>query len=310
MRSGIRPLRLVGWGVAILIAFLFLTDTFYTVAPTEMAGTRTFGKVSASGPIGPGLHFKLPWVESVDYIQTSISRFDLPEVVVHTADNQQVNLGISLTYQIPAADVFHLLYDVGQSGNLDIDRAITPVVSDRALRVFAKHNAINISSERGAIDTEMRDSVSEALKQIFGINVIDLQIRSLSYSQAFTDAVEAAVEAKAQTVQAQNLVFQKQAQAEQAVATAKGEAASQIARAEGDRQAAILRAQGQAAAIQAVAAAHAKAVAAIGAAMTANPSYATYAVATQWNGKTPQTILGGGGANPLGIILGSSTATH
>lgn len=303
-RDGFSPVRLVGWAVLIIFGIWFITGCWYTVPPTKMAGVQFLGKVATKQPVGPGLHFKLPLLESVDYIQTSISRFDLPEVVVHTADNQQVNLGISLTYQIPKSDVFHLLYDVGQTGNSDVDRAITPVVSDRALRVFAKHNAINISSERGQIDKEMWQAVSVALHNIFGIDVIDLQIRSLSYSDAFTNAVEAAVEAKAQTVQAQNLVYQKQAQAEQAVATAKGEAASAVARAEGEKQAAILKAQGQAQAIATVAAAHAKAVAQIGAAMTQNPQYATYAVATNWNGQPPSTIVGSGSGSPLSFILG------
>lgn len=302
--------RFIGYAIAAVVVLILLTDSWYTVPPTEMAGTQTLGRVSSAEPIGPGFHFKLPLIESVDYIQTSISRFDLPTVSVHTADNQLVNLGISLTYQIPKSDVFHLLYDVGQSGNTDVDAAITPVISDRALRVFAKHNAINISSERTQIDAQMRESVSQALKSIFGIDVVDLQIRSLTYSDAFTNAVEAAVEAKAQTVQAQNLVFQKEAQAQQAVATAKGEAASQIARAEGDKQSVVLRAQGKAEAIAIVAKAHAQAVAAIGHAMTQNPSYATYAIATGWNGQPPSTIVGqsSGAANPLSFILGASLA--
>src|SRR5690242_11700828 len=39
---------------------------FYTVSPTQMAGLRRFGKVVSAEPIGPGLHFKLPWIEAVD----------------------------------------------------------------------------------------------------------------------------------------------------------------------------------------------------------------------------------------------------
>ncbi|MDE2008146.1 MAG: prohibitin family protein [Rhodospirillales bacterium] len=294
--------RMIGMiGMAIL-ALLTLFGSYYVVPPTEMAGLTRLGQVAVTQPIGPGLHFKLPFIEHVDMIQTSISRFDLPPVRVHTADNQQVILGISLTYRVPRSAVLHLLYDVGRTGNLDIDRALDPVAADRALRVFARHNTINISLERAQIDAEMRRSITSAVKRLFGIEVLDLQIRSLDYSPAFARAVEAAMTAKADAVQAQNLVLQKKYQADQAVATAKGVAQANIEQAQGAARARVLRAQAQATSIALVAEARAKAVASLGAAMRANPDYARYALVSRWNGAMPATLVGGK-AGPLGLLL-------
>jgi regulator of protease activity HflC (stomatin/prohibitin superfamily) len=44
----------------------------YTVQPTEMAGVRRLGTVVTTDPVGPGLHFKLPWIDTVDTVSNSV----------------------------------------------------------------------------------------------------------------------------------------------------------------------------------------------------------------------------------------------
>ncbi|MCF3945793.1 SPFH domain-containing protein [Acidiphilium iwatense] len=300
-----RPLP-VGWlGAAafVVIAIVVLGSCFYVVQPTEMAGVTRLGVVVTKEPVGPGVHFKLPFIETVNTIQTSISRFSLPPVQVYTADNQLLTLGVSLTYQVPRAAVLHLLYDVGKAGNIDIDRTIEPIIADRALRVFAQHKTINISERRAVIDEQMHIAISKALKRLFGIDVIDIQIRSIAYTTAFDQAVEEAVEAKAQAVKEQNLVLEKQYMAEQTVTTAEGAAKARIAQAKGAAQATILRATAHAQSIGIVAKARAIAIAQVGKAAGAYPGIIPYSVATRWDGKLPTTTVGSGSGSSLFRVL-------
>jgi membrane protease subunit HflC len=293
----------------LVVAVLILDNCFYVVQPNEMAGITRLGVVATKQPIGSGLHFKLPFIETVDRIQTSISRFNLPPVQVYTADNQLLTLGISLTYRVPRAAVLHLLYDVGKTGNIDIDRTIEPIIADRALRVFAGHKTINISERRAVIDEQMHVAISKALERLFGLDVIDIQIRSISYTPAFDQAVEEAVEAKAQAVKEQNLVMEKQFMAEQAVATADGAAKARIAQAQGEAQATVLSATAQAKSIGIVAKARALAIAQVGSAAGANPSIVPYSVATRWDGKLPTTTVGSGsGSNLFRVLLPATGA--
>jgi regulator of protease activity HflC (stomatin/prohibitin superfamily) len=228
------------------------------------------------------VHLKVPFFTSVDKIQTSRSVYSLPEMDVYTNDNQKVTIDISVIYQIPSNAVLKLLYGTGRAGNADVDSIILPVIRDRALAAFAKHNTLSISDERQQIADQMEKDVGGALSSIFGINVIDVQLTNISYSGPFTTAVEEAVKAKAASVQAENAVSQKKYEGEQKTVTADAEAKAEVARASGAAQATVLAADAQA-----------KAIATVGAALKANPEYAHFYGIQRWNGVMPAVVGGG-----------------
>jgi regulator of protease activity HflC (stomatin/prohibitin superfamily) len=64
-------LVVVLFGVAVLVAVA--ASSFVIVNPTQMAGKRRLGQVVVDQPRGPGLHFKLPLIEEIDALQTSLS---------------------------------------------------------------------------------------------------------------------------------------------------------------------------------------------------------------------------------------------
>ncbi len=268
-------------GALVLVAAGF--SSFYTVQPTEMAGLRMFGKVESVQPVGPGLHFKVPFLESVDTLQTSQSTYNMQDMQVYTIDNQPVEIGINVIYQIPKSSVLHLLYDVGRAGNVDIDGTILPVVRDRALATFAQYNTLTISAQRAQIAMSMQKDIAKGLWDKFGIRVLGVQLVNIRYSNTFVTSVNAAVRAKAQAVQAQNTVLQKQYEGQQAIVTAKAQADAAIEKANGDAKAILIRAQ-----------ANAKAIQIMGEALQSNPNYLKYEQIKQWNGILPKYMLGNG----------------
>lgn len=289
-------------GLAVLAA---VNGSFFVVQPTEMAGVRRFGVVTSVAPIGPGLHFKTPFIEAVDHMQVSLTTFQANDLGVYTIDNQSVRIGIGLSYRVPPAAVFRLLYGVGRSGNVDIDGNLRPIVADRALRVFARRNTVSISAERESIANEIRRSIQEAIEQSFGIEVIDLQLSRIEYSAAFTQSVEAAVRAKNDALQAENTVskiryegeqakVQAEAQAIAVTTRSEGEARAAVVRARAEKEAAVLRAEGEAQATLLLGQAQASAVQQLGTAVAANPRVVDYETARRWDGKLPATMLGGG----------------
>lgn len=292
---------LAGTAAVVLVA---INSCYYVVQPTEMAGVRRFGVVTSAAPIGPGLHFKAP-IDAVDHLQVSLTQFAAGDLSVYTIDNQAVRIGIGVSYRVPADAVFRLLYGVGRSGNVDIDANLRPVVADRALRVFARRNTVNISAEREAIANEIRRSVQEAVGGSFGIEIADLQLSRIEYSAAFTQSVEAAVRAKNDALQAENTVariryegeqtkVQAEAQAIAANTRAEGEARAAVTRARAEREATVLRAEGEAQATSLTGQAQAAIVQQLGAAVAANPRVVEYETARRWSGTLPATMLGGG----------------
>lgn len=268
-------------------ALALVTGSFYVVDPTDIAEVRRFGTVITPQPVGPGLHFKLPVIDQVDRIRISIDTLPINNLTVYTVDNQSVGLGLTLTYRVPRSAVFHLLYEVGGSGNVDIHANIIPVVADRALRVFAKRNTVKISAEREEIANEMKVSVAQRVAELFGVEVMDLQISTIAYSQTFIASVEAAVKAKNDAIAAENTVNRIRFEGEQAKVKAEAQAIAAVTAAEAEKKVRLLQAD-----------ADAYAISTRGEALRKNPALVEMTIAEKWDGKLPQQMVPGG-AVPL-----------
>lgn len=293
-----RP-RTLALALALLAALLGLWLSLFVIEPTEMAGVRRFGTVTTAQPLGPGIYLKLPLVDRVDRLQVSLDILRVADLTMYTVDNQWVKISVGMTYRIPTAAVFRLLYQVGRSGSFDIRENVEPIIADRAMRVFARRNTIKISEEREAIANEIRQAVATRLTELFGLEVVDLQIAKIEYSPTFVASVEAAVKAKNDAVAAENTVNRIRFEAEQVRVRAQGEADAAAIQAEGQKRAAVIRAQGDAEAVRLLGEAQAASLRARGEAVTAHPQVVELAKADRWNGVLPLTVLGGGEALPL-----------
>jgi regulator of protease activity HflC (stomatin/prohibitin superfamily) len=277
----------IGGVIAIVAVVALLLNSVFVVSPSEEAGTRWMGGTPmTTAPLTTGVHFKVPFFETVDLLQTSRSVYTLNGLDVYTNDNQKVTIDVSLIYQIPSSAVMNLLYHVGRAGSVDIETTILPVVRDRALAAFAQYNTLTISDQRAQITAQMRKDISEALKNLFNVDVIDVQLVGIHYSPIFDQSIEEAVRAKNLAVQAENTVAQKKFEGEQKTVTANAEAAAAVERANGEAQATVLQAQAQAKAIQTV-----------GDALKSNPEYAHFYGLQHWNGILPQVV--GAGSIPM-----------
>jgi len=290
-------LLVVLFGGAVLVALA--GSSFVIVDPTEMAGKRRLGQVVVDRPLGPGLHFKLPLIEEIDTLQTSLETYKLDKLTVNTVDNQPITLAVGLTYCIPASAVLKLLYEVGRAGNLDIGENFQRIVADRTTKVFAQQNTTTISENRESLSTALKTLLSADLSRLYGIEVVDFQIAGITYSESFRASVEAAVKAKNEAVAAENTVNRIRFEAQQAVARANGEAEAKLRIADADRLAAILNAQGKAEAIRLEGESRANVLRLNAEILHGNPLVVDLAKADRWNGALPQTLLEGTGAMPL-----------
>ena len=289
----------VSIALAAVLTIYFATDSFFIVQPTEMAGVRRFGTVITKEPLLPGLHFKLPFVDQPDKLQVSIDTLHVDNLHVYTVDNQSVTISVGVITRIPPSAVLKLLYEVGRSGNVDIRSNIEPLIADRAQRMFAKRNTVKISEEREQIAADVRVAVAQAVREFFGMEILDLQIPTIKYSDTFVASVETAVKAKNDAIAAENTVNRIRYEGEQKVVTAKAEASAQIARAEAQKQSRILEAEGESRGIELRAEAEAKSIRIRGEALKDNARVIELTLAQRWTGQPPQTILGERGAVPF-----------
>jgi len=237
--------KLLYAGVAV-VALSTVLGTYFTVDPNERAGVRTLGTVTTTVPLGPGLHFKAPFVSSVDRIVVSQQKLHVDPFSVNTVDNQPVTLEINIIYKIPDASVFRLMYQTGGVGSADISSQIGAVVRDRAARIIASKNTVTISANREAIQAEITQHVKEATAELFGIDMESLQIPGIGYSQSFMASNDLAVQAKNAAVAEENKKMVIQYQWQQQVIAADGQAKVVEANARGAANALVAKSTAEA----------------------------------------------------------------
>jgi regulator of protease activity HflC (stomatin/prohibitin superfamily) len=294
-----QSLGFIKWVIAAGFLAFLASDCYFIVQPTEMAGVRRLGNVRTKEPLVPGFYLKMPFIDQVDKLQVSIDTLRIDNLRVYTVDNQSVHISVGVTYRIPRDAVFKLLYDVGRSGYFDIHRNIEQIIADRTLRLFAKRNTVRISEEREQIAGDVRVAVSQSVRELFGVEVFDLQIPAIRYSDTFVASVEAAVKAKNDAIAAENTVNRIRYEGEQKVVTARAEAEALVARAQAQKQSHILAAEGEARSIELRTAAEAQGIRVRGEALKENERVIELTLAQRWSGQPPQTILGQSSAVPF-----------
>ena len=291
--------------------FVLAYDCVFVINPTERANVRHLGMVQYVTPLKPGLYFKLPFLDSVDRLQVSLTTLHVPEFDVTTVDNQRVTLSINYNYTIPDEQVNHLLYEVGRTGDVDVESNVIPVVKDKTARIFAVQNMVMVNANREKIQEDVEKEVSTAIKNLFGIQAHSLQIAGITPSPAFMQSNEAAVKAKNDAVAAENQKRTVQYQADQevikangaadaAIQEARGRSQSVLLEADANRQKLVLEGQGQAARLKSE-------IEPFG----SPEKYIEYLRAlatTKWNGQQPQIVTGSGSSTNVVVPMPMSSA--
>ena len=235
--------RSAKWIALGVVGFYGIQDSFFSIQPTDRGNIRRFGVVQYEKPLAPGLHFKIPFIDAVDRIQVSLVTMHIPPFDVTTVDNQKVTLDLNFNYTIPENRVYHLMYEIGRPGNNEIESQIMPVVRDRASRIFAGQNMVAVNANRNEIQTQIEQSISKSVEELFGIEPHSLQIAGIKPSDAFMASNELAVKAKNDAIAAENTKRTRQFEADQQVIKAKGEADGAIESAKGRAAAVRLEAE-------------------------------------------------------------------
>jgi modulator of FtsH protease HflC len=306
IRPGGRTLLL---GASIIAIAAFASGSWFRVRQNEVAYVTRFGQVlnAQSGPLQPGLHFKLPLADEVDTISVSTDTVKMPGMKAFTRDTQEVSLQLSLTYNVPPASAYHLLYEVGRAGNIDIAHNLESVANDRVRSIVSRQDVTALAGEgREKIVDEIKATIATELKRLFKVEVQDVQIPTLDFSSQYKEAVNRATLARAQRVQAEQDRERARVEAETAVVKAKGEADSQFTKAEGSARAQLAQARAEAEATKLRGEADAIAIRAKVDAAGGVDGYTRQLQAQaslNWKGNLPQIMGAGSGQFPLIVPL-------
>jgi regulator of protease activity HflC (stomatin/prohibitin superfamily) len=311
--------------VVVLAVIGAANGSWFAVPQTDVAYVKRFGKVidQQAGPLQPGLHFKVPVIDDADLIRITTDTFELPEKKAFTRDTQEITLRVGVTYRVPMAATYHLLYEIGKAGNVDIHTNIILLSNEVVREVLSKHSANEIAGEqRETVVADIKARLSDVLARILQIEVSAVQINSLDFSPQYKDAINQSTLAATKTVaaqrdaerakvEAQTRVTQAQAEADAQAARADGQARAQLAQAKAEADGNLARARAEAEGNLVKARADAEALRLRGEADAAATRARIEAAGgadnyvrqidaqakLRWNGQVPQFVLGGNGAN-------------
>lgn len=236
-------------GACAIAIVVIANGSCFRVRQNEVAYITRFGKVinREAGPLQPGLHFKLPMVDEADRMSVSTDTIKMPVMKAFTRDTQEVTLQLSVTYSVPALSAYHLLYEIGRAGNLDIAHNLEAVANDRVRSIVSRRDVTEVAGEgRERIMDEIKLAIATELKRLFKVEVQDVQIPALDFSLQYKEALNRATLARAQRVQAEQDRERAKIEAETVIVKARGEADSQYVRAEGVARAQLTQAKAEA----------------------------------------------------------------
>lgn len=254
-----------------LVGLVSLFGSFQTIDQGERGVLLRNGKVVEM--VLPGLHFKMPIVDTIKIISAQNKTVQLNKVEGYSADTQPATMIVSVTYKIDESQMIALYKQYGSISSLE-NRAIGPRVLDGVKNVFGKYRAAEAIQERSRLVSDIATSLRELLEHE-PLTIVSIQLEELAFSDVYEKSVE-----------------QKQL-AEVMVLTSTQNAKALKEKAQGEKDAAILKAEGQASAVKLAGDAEAEAIRAKAKALEENPGLVDLITAERWDGKLPASMVPG-----------------
>ncbi len=263
--------RLVGLGVAAIFGLTIFFGTFYTIDQGDKGVVLNNG--SLSGEVGPGLHFKLPMVQSVYEINMRSQQMAWnggeggATITGYTRDKQVATIHMTVTWRVIDATRTYVEYR-------NEENVAAQVVAPKALEVLknalGQVDSTQAVTQREKLNSDVLAALQAAVKG-FPLVVTTVQITDVSFSDAYDASV-------AQQVQAQVDVLRAKAEQQKANIDADTKLYSQKAAADAVAYAGIKEAE---------------AINAKGKALQDNPGVVALTTAQAWDGKLPSMMVPG-----------------
>ena len=162
--------------IVALLVLIGVTNSMYTVAENQYACTVRFSKIIGTTDEA-GLHFKVPFIDSVKYFTKATQLYDIPPSEVLTSDKQNMTVDCYILWSISDPKLFY--QTLGSTGVAE-DRLDNLTYNElkTVMGTLAQSDIINMNdgAERNQIYEGISTNVDrEALK--YGIHVEDVKIK-------------------------------------------------------------------------------------------------------------------------------------
>lgn len=266
-----KKIKLLLIPILLVLVIIIVSLSFVTI-PEGYIGLRyQFGKI-VDVNTDAGLHFKVPFVETVTLVDIREQVLPLT-TTAYTSDTQTVEaVELKVNYVVSKSSAAEIQRTVGIANVAD--KLILPRANAILKNEIGHYRAENLIQSRNAVQEQVEKLLSDELSA-YGVQIISLSIVNIDFDDSFEEAVRAKVVAEQDALKAQNKTKEKEEQAKQTV----------------------IEAQAQADSNKLIADSEAYAIRAVQEALAQNPQYIEWEKIKKWDGKLPQAM--GNEINPF-----------
>ena len=216
-----RPALLTG-GIIVLI-LLAVGGLFVQIGPGQRGVLMTFGAVQ-DGVLDPGLHLKLPFMQSVAKMDVQVQNSQAAETSA-SLDLQNVSTTVATNWHILPADAEWVYQRIGNEPDL-VDKIIRPAISNSVKAVTAHYNAEDLIIHRDDVRDKIQAQITSEL-QPYRVVVDSVNITDFHFSEEFAQAIERKQIAQQRALQARYELDQAKVLAQQRVVEAQAQSQAQ-----------------------------------------------------------------------------------
>ena len=172
----------------IVIVVVFAANSMFTVRENEYACTVRFSKIIDTTDEA-GLHFKIPFIDSVKYFSKATQLYDIPPSEVLTSDKQNMTVDCYILWSISDPKLFYQTLGSTSVAEQRLD-ALTYNELKTVMGTLAQSDIINM--EDGAKRNEIYENIStdvDTLAATYGIHVEDVKIKRFDLPESNLNAV-------------------------------------------------------------------------------------------------------------------------
>ena len=174
--------------VVVVLLAVFLVSSLFTVQENQYACTVRFSKIIETTD-QPGLHFKVPFIDSVKTFPKATMLYDIPPSEVLTSDKQNMTVDCYIVWRITDPLKFYQTLGTTAVAQQRLN-TLTYNTLKTVMGTLAQSDIINMNdgSERNDIYEGITTTVNEKAKS-YGIGVEDVKIKRFDLPESNENAV-------------------------------------------------------------------------------------------------------------------------
>ena len=174
--------------IVLALAAVILAGSIFTVAENEYACTVRFSKIIDTTSES-GLHFKVPFLDTVKYFSKATQLYDIPPSEVLTSDKQNMTVDCYILWSISDPKLFYQTLGSTSVAEQRLD-ALTYNELKTVMGTLAQSDIINM--EDGAKRNDIYGNIASdvnSLAKTYGIRVEDVKIKQFDLPESNLNAV-------------------------------------------------------------------------------------------------------------------------